>query len=140
MSPDTIRHYERIGILPKAERTAAGYRVYHESATERVRVVQNALHVGFTLSELADVFKTLDAGGTPCRRVYELAQDKLKRIKSDIESLKHTEAHLQALLSDWEERLRRASDGQKSLLLHSMPSAVMEIGPQTSKFRKRKTL
>ena len=57
VSPDTIRHYERIGVLPKAARTRAGYRIYPESAVERVRVVQRALRVGFTLAELAEVLK-----------------------------------------------------------------------------------
>ena len=49
VSPDTIRHYERIGVLPRASRTEAGYRVYPASAVERVLVVQRALRIGFTL-------------------------------------------------------------------------------------------
>lgn len=53
-----IRYYERIGVLPKTTRTASGYRVYPVSAVNRVLVVQRALRIGFTLSELADIFKT----------------------------------------------------------------------------------
>lgn len=78
VSPDTIRHYERLGILPRASRTASGYRMYPASAIERVLVVRRALRIGFSLVELAEVLKTRDAGGIPCRRVYELAQEKLK--------------------------------------------------------------
>jgi DNA-binding transcriptional MerR regulator len=76
VSPDSIRHYEKIGVLPKALRTEAGYRIYPESAIERVLVVQRALRIGFTLSELSDVLRTRDAGGAPCRRVYEIAREK----------------------------------------------------------------
>jgi hypothetical protein len=52
VSPDTIRHYERIGVLPRASRTEPGYRIYPLSAVERVLVVQRALRIGFTLAEL----------------------------------------------------------------------------------------
>jgi len=51
VSADTIRHYERIGVLPRAARTESGYRVYPASALERVLVVQRALRIGFTLAE-----------------------------------------------------------------------------------------
>src|SRR5215470_2933234 len=49
LSPDTIRHYERVGVLPRASRTSAGYRVYPASSVERVLLVQRALRIGFTL-------------------------------------------------------------------------------------------
>ena len=56
VSADTIRHYERIGVLPKAARTTSGYRVYSASAVNRVLTVQRALRIGFTLSELVEDF------------------------------------------------------------------------------------
>jgi MerR family mercuric resistance operon transcriptional regulator len=94
VSSDTIRHYERIGVLPRASRTDSGYRVYPASAVQRVLVVQRALRIGFTLAELAEVLKARDAGGAPCRRVYQLAQDKLKGIEADIEALKRTKRYV----------------------------------------------
>src|ERR1035438_7741891 len=87
VSPDTIRHYERIGVLPRASRTESGYRVYSASTLERVLVVQRALRIGFTLAELAEVLKARDAGGAPCRRVYQLAQEKLQSVEADLEAL-----------------------------------------------------
>lgn len=98
VSADTIRYYERIGVLPKAVRSTSGYRVYPESAVERVLVVQRALRIGFTLEEMADTFKTRDSGGTPCQRVFELAQEKLTGIKADIVALKKT-VHLTHITS-----------------------------------------
>src|SRR5438093_1300593 len=88
VSPDTIRHYERIGVLPVAARTESGYRVYPPGAVERVLVVQRALRIGFTLAELADVLKARDADSAPCRRVYELATKKLEGIRTDIATLR----------------------------------------------------
>jgi DNA-binding transcriptional MerR regulator len=137
VSPDTIRHYEKIGVLPKASRTTSGYRVYPEGAVERVFVVQRALRIGFTLAELAGVLKSSDAGGVPCRRVYELAQEKLRGITADIEALKQTQRYLRKVLSDWEQRIRRAGPGQKPHLLHSLTQVLKNSPGTANKFRRK---
>jgi DNA-binding transcriptional MerR regulator len=139
VSPDTIRHYEKIGVLPRASRTESGYRLYPESAVERVLVVQSALRIGFSLSELAEVLKARDAGGAPCQRVYKLAKEKLKGIAADIAALKRTERYLKQVLSDWEGRMRQAGPGQRSNLLHSLTGAVEGSDRKTTQFRRRKT-
>jgi DNA-binding transcriptional MerR regulator len=138
VSPDTIRHYENIGVLPRASRTDSGYRIYPVSALERVRVVQRALQIGFTLSELAEVLKARDSGGAPCRRVYQLAQEKLKGIEADIGTLKRTQRYVKKVLSDWEQRVQSAGPGQKSHLLHSLTDAAMTSGASANQFRRSK--
>jgi DNA-binding transcriptional MerR regulator len=140
VSPDTIRHYEKIGVLPRASRTESGYRVYPASAVERVLVVQRALRIGFTLAELAEVLKARDAGGAPCHRVYEIAQGKLKGIEADIEALKRTKRYLQKVLADWKERTQRAGPGQQSHLLYSLSEAVKNAGLTANQFRRRNRL
>jgi DNA-binding transcriptional MerR regulator len=104
---------------------------------ERVLVVQRALHIGFTLAELAEVLKARDAGGAPCQRVYKLAREKLKGITSDIKALKKTERYLKKVLDDWEHRMKQTALGQKSNLLHSLTGAV--DGIKTNQFRRRRT-
>jgi MerR family transcriptional regulator, copper efflux regulator len=138
VSPDTIRHYERIGVLPRASRTLSGYRVYPASALERVLVVQRALRIGFTLAELAEVLKARDAGGAPCRRVYELAQDKLRGIEADIEALKDTRRYMKRVLADWEQRIQSSGSGEKSHLLYSLTDAVKSAGTPANPFRRKK--
>jgi MerR family transcriptional regulator, copper efflux regulator len=112
VSPDTIRHYERIGVLPRASRTGTNYRIYPTSALERVLVVQRALRIGFTLAELAEVLKARDAGGAPYRRVYQLAQERLKGIEADIEALKRTRRYVKKVLCDWEQRIQSTGSGE----------------------------
>ncbi len=138
VSPDTIRHYERIGVLPLATRTESGYRVYPASAVERVLVVRRALRIGFTLAELAEVLRARDAGGTPCRRVYQLAQQKLKGVAADIEALKRTERYLKKVLSDWEQRIQQAGAGQKSYLLHSLGDMPKDSCAPANQFRSKR--
>ena len=73
VSPDTLRHYERKGLLPKARRAPNGYREYPPEACARVRLVRRAVAIGFTLDELALVVKVRDQGGAPCGEVRALA-------------------------------------------------------------------
>jgi DNA-binding transcriptional MerR regulator len=86
-------------------------------------VVQNALRIGFTLAELAEVLKARDAGGAPCQRVFQLAQHKLRKVSTDIKALKQTERYLKKVLRDWEKRMHRAGPKQRSGLLYSLTQA-----------------
>lgn len=138
VSPDTIRHYERIGVLPRSSRTESGYRVYPESAVERVLVVRRALGIGFTLAELAEVLQARDAGGAPCRQVYQLAEEKLKGIAADIKALKRTERYLKKVLSEWAQRMDLTDTGQKSYLLHSLGEGPKHSGASVNQFRRKR--
>ncbi|ABF39990.1 transcriptional regulator, MerR family [Candidatus Koribacter versatilis Ellin345] len=140
VSPDTVRHYEKIGVLPKASRTQSGYRVYPEAAIERVLVVRRALRIGFTLPELADVLKERDSGGTPCRRVRALAEQKLAAIEAEITALRQTAAYLRSVLSDWDSRLKKAGPTQRSQLLYSLSLAPVPGGRSNRSFRNRSSL
>jgi DNA-binding transcriptional MerR regulator len=62
ISPDTLRHYEKLGLLPIAIRTPGGYRLYPPDTLALVQMIRSAIRVGFTLSELADVLKQRRAG------------------------------------------------------------------------------
>jgi DNA-binding transcriptional MerR regulator len=66
VSRDTLRHYERKGVLPRPLRSQNSYRQYPPEALQRVQLVRRALSVGFTLDELAKVLKVRDGGGAPC--------------------------------------------------------------------------
>jgi DNA-binding transcriptional MerR regulator len=136
VSADTIRHYERIGVLPPMSRTEGGYRVYPEGAVERVLVVQRSLRLGFTLAELADVLKARDAGLTPCKRVYQLATVKLAQVTEDIAAMKQTQRYLKQVLADWDTRIQQSGAGQKSNLLHSLTGTVSSSRSKT--FRRQK--
>jgi DNA-binding transcriptional MerR regulator len=135
LSPDTIRHYEKLGIIPKASRSEAGYRLYPESAVQRVLVVQRALRIGFTLAELAEVLKARDAGGAPCQQVFELAQSKLVGIDEDIAALQRTQRYLCGVLAEWDTRMK-AAGGQKAHLLQSLTDAIAKSDKPN--FRRRR--
>src|SRR4051794_18448111 len=123
VSVDTIRHYEKLGVLPKASRMASGYRVYPANAVERVLMARRALRIGFTLPELADILKERDAGGAPCHRVYALAAQKLAAFNEEIERMQQTASYLRSVLTDWNTKLRDSAPGKRSQLLYSLSLA-----------------
>src|SRR5579871_3945231 len=90
ISTDALRHYERIGVLPKASRSASGYRLYSPDSLERVKVIRHALRLGFTLAELAEVLHVRDRGGTPCKRVLGMLEEKLQILQERIDELQQT--------------------------------------------------
>jgi DNA-binding transcriptional MerR regulator len=120
VSADTIRHYERLGVIPPAVRGANGYRGYPEATVDRVRFVRRALSLGFTLAELARLLRQRDAGHAPCREVRLLAARKLSELDQRLEELHALRVTLAATVASWDERLAGVPAGQPARLLESL--------------------
>jgi len=120
VSRDTLRHYERKGVLPRPLRSHNAYRQYPPEALQRVQLVRRALSVGFTLDELAKVLKVRDAGGAPCEEVRRLAAQKLLDVQDQLRELTKLRDDLQDTLSDWDARLARRAKGKRVNLLESL--------------------
>src|ERR1039458_881685 len=78
VSSDTLRHYERRGLLKKPPRTESGYRLYPAEAVHRVQLIRNALAVGFSLTDLSAILRVRDKGGVPCQDVARMASEKVE--------------------------------------------------------------
>ena len=120
VSRDTLRHYERKGILARPLRGHNGYRKYPREALQRVQLVRRALSVGFTLDELAKVLKVRDEGGAPCEEVRRLAAQKLVNVRDQLRELIELRDDLQQTLKDWDGRLARRAAGRQANLLESL--------------------
>src|SRR5262245_33778388 len=105
VSADTVRHYERVGLLARAPRTRTGYRAYEESAVARVRLVQNALRLGFTLKQLTEFLRARDRGAPPCRRVRAAGEQLLTSLDERIAALTAARDAVRATLTEWDTRL-----------------------------------
>ena len=121
VSRDTLRHYERKGVLPRPLRGHNGYRQYPSEALQRVQLVRRALSVGFTLDELARVLKVRDAGGAPCEEVRRVAAQKLVDVQDQLRELTALRDELQETLRDWDARLAHRTNGKRVNLLESLP-------------------
>jgi len=87
LSPDTIRYYERAGLLPPPARTAAGYRAYDDGAIDRLKFVQGAQRLGLRLREIADLLAIRDTGTCPCEPAEQLLRRRLAEVDAELSRL-----------------------------------------------------
>jgi len=124
VSTDTLRHYERRGLLPRVSRTVAGYRQYSAATVERVLLIQRALVVGFSLSDLKRVLAVRDKGGSPCGGVRALVGERLEQLNRRIDELLALREELRRLLTDWDERLAKTPKGSRAHLLETLGAST----------------
>src|SRR5258706_9660096 len=127
VSKDTLRHYERLGILPAPKRCANRYRSYPPEAAGRVRLIRAALAVGFSLDELRRILRIRDQGGAPCRSVRDLASAKLSKLELRIVEMKKMRATLAKVLADWDERLAGMPPGVRASLLETLAESGIDL-------------
>jgi Hg(II)-responsive transcriptional regulator len=109
---DTVRFYEKRGLLAEPERTTSGYRTYDPATVVRLRFIVRAKELGFTLREIGALL-ALRGEGDSCADVRELAARKIEEIDHRIQSLEQIRAALAHLASRCEER---ATPGDCALL------------------------
>lgn len=121
VSTDTLRHYERIGLLTPS-RASNGYRQFSAAALHRVRLVRRAIAMGFRLQELARLLQARDRGGIPCQEVHALVAAKREALDAKIQELMELRDSLQAMLEEWDARLAETPEGERAWLLESLAS------------------
>ncbi|MFV1978869.1 MAG: heavy metal-responsive transcriptional regulator, partial [Myxococcota bacterium] len=97
---ETIRFYERKGLLPEPPRRYSGYREYPESAIDRVRFIRRAKELGFTLREVGELLELRIQPGTTCRQISDRATAKIADIEERIRSLEAMRTALAKLAAD----------------------------------------
>ena len=120
VSRDTIRHYERMGVISGVERNDSGYRRYAPDIIDRVRIIRRAIAIGFTIDELSRIFRQRMIGDPPCKRVRELASRKLHDVEQQIEAMQTLRNALVRVLDDWDTRLESTEEGAMAHLLESL--------------------
>jgi DNA-binding transcriptional MerR regulator len=122
ISTDTLRVYERRGLLAAPRRGRNGYRLYPPDALERVLLIQRALAFGFTLPELARFLDARASGSAPCRDVRETAGRRLRDIDTAIAELEELKASLAQLVGTWDARLAKGAGPRKHGFLEALPA------------------
>jgi MerR family mercuric resistance operon transcriptional regulator len=93
---ETIRYYEKIGMLPDPPRTAAGYRVYAGGHVARLRFILRARELGFSLEETRGLLELVDGDNQSCAEVKERTERHLADVRSKIADLRRIERVLSA--------------------------------------------
>jgi len=102
---ETIRHYQRIGLLAEPEKPDGGYRHYPANAVTKIRFIKRAQQSGFTLKEIATL---LSLNGANCVDVRQLAEQKCQQIDQQIKDLKALHQVLGTLVNDCQQTVSSA--------------------------------
>jgi DNA-binding transcriptional MerR regulator len=84
---DTVRFYERVGVLPAPARTASGYRDYEHDTVERIRLTRRLQQIGFTLTDAVEALAAHDAGDATCESERWRLQAVLDRVDAKLAEL-----------------------------------------------------
>ncbi len=96
VSVDTLRYYERLGLVPKPTRTQSGYRLYEERVVERIGFIKRAQRFGFTLEEIKRMLSLEIADPRTCEQVLKMIEHKLEDLDQQYEQLKRLRRELSA--------------------------------------------
>lgn len=115
VSAKAIRLWETNGLLPPAERTAAGYRVFTDDDLGVLRFIRQAKALGLTLSEIKDILELQRGGAAPCDRVTELLDAHVRQIDRTVADLRELRRTLTAARRAARESKRR---GERAVVCH----------------------
>jgi MerR family transcriptional regulator, copper efflux regulator len=101
----TLRYWERLGLLPRANRTHTGYRIFAPEVTRYIDFILKAKTVGLTLSEMKKVIELAGDGGNPCPEVMRWLDEKDRALERQIDALRAVQQRLRRF-----RRLCRSND------------------------------
>lgn len=100
VSIDTVRFYERRGVLPRPQRQLSGYRTYDETTIERIRLARSLQRLGLTLDEVIDALRAHDRGDATCATERWRLETVLERIDGRIADLKRVRHDVVGVLAE----------------------------------------
>ena len=85
---ETIRYYEKIGVMPAPGRSAGGFRIYEPDHLKRLSFVRRSRQLGFSLDEIRNLLRLVDGHGHTCAEVHALMLSHLAEIRRKIRDLR----------------------------------------------------
>lgn len=96
---ETIRYYERIGLLAEPPRTPGGHRSYGDDHARRLFFIRRSRQLGFSLDTIRELLTMVDGGGLSCAQVADMAGERLADVRAKIKDLKALERTLSQTVS-----------------------------------------
>jgi MerR family mercuric resistance operon transcriptional regulator len=97
---ETIRYYEKIGLIPEPLRTTGGHRVYDNSHLRRISFIRRCRELGFSLKEIRDLLALVDGGSYTCAEVRDRTVMHLDDVKRKIRDLQKMQRTLKTMVSE----------------------------------------
>ncbi len=128
----TIRYYERLGLLPRPARSRSGYRLYASGTIQKMQFIREAQVAGFSLGEIEEILRLHYNGQAPCDYVQKVAREKIRQVDRQMEDLRCLRRKMRHILKKAEEGVAACEGGGKICALIQVSSA------RKSKKRRRK--
>ena len=97
----TVRFYERRGLLPAPARRESGYRVYGPNDVHRLRFIRHAKTLGFSLSEIATILRMRERGKCPCGQVMRIGEKHVRDLKQQMDHMRRFHDELSRAVKSW---------------------------------------
>ena len=99
---ETIRYYERIGLMPKPSRSPGGHRLYEDDHLRRLTFIRRSRELGFTLEEVRGLLRLVDGGSYTCAEVKTLTLDHAAEVRRKVADLRKLERVLADMAAECE--------------------------------------
>jgi len=99
VAPDTIRYYEKAGLISPPDRTPSGYRSYPRREVNRVRFIRDAQRLGLKLREIRDLLAVRDTGSCPCEPAADLLTRRIRDVDEELRRLTELRSQLEDMLT-----------------------------------------
>ena len=106
VSAKMIRHYESIGLIPEADRTFAGYRIYSDADVHRLQFIRRSRNLGFSIKQIQALLGLWDDRSRASAEVKKLAQAHVDELTAKINEMQAMQRTLQELALQRAEKLR----------------------------------
>jgi MerR family mercuric resistance operon transcriptional regulator len=97
---ETIRYYERIGVMPRPVRTEGGHRAYNQDQLKRLAFIKRSRELGFSLAEVRALLNLVDAGVYTCAEVHHMTTEHLANVRQKIADLRRMERVLKDMAAE----------------------------------------
>lgn len=101
VTADAVRHYTRMGLLKPAKDPANGYKNYSSTDVKRLRFIHIAKRLGFSLSEITRIFEDCERGKSPCPRVREIIQQRIRENRRILDQQMALQQRMEKALKQW---------------------------------------
>ena len=99
VTADTLRYYEREGLISPAAKSSGGYRLYDNDAVRRIRFIKQAQHCGFTLTEIRDLLTLRASDAACCRDIRRIALEKKLQLAAKVKAMRGMSKALDRLIA-----------------------------------------
>ncbi|HZI33535.1 MAG TPA: heavy metal-responsive transcriptional regulator [Candidatus Binatia bacterium] len=133
----TLHYYERLGLLPKPNRSTGNYRLYPPATLRRVEFIKKCQTLGFTLEEIKEILGLRGQGRSPCRCVADVGKKHLQELDARIAVLQEFRRALAAIVPKWEKATshQRKCAGEFCDLIERLPRKL-PLEPTSKKLKK----